>query len=54
LAYFNPGSTAEFVSDYRSAVEQNLCAIIEVNTDREENRRFHSALQDAIMSALSR
>lgn len=52
LAYARPESIDAFRSAYREAVERPGSALIEVVTDREENRRVHERLNRTVVEAL--
>jgi len=52
LAYSRPGTPDEFTAAYRAAIERSGSTIIEVRTDREENRVTHLKLQQRIKDAL--
>lgn len=52
LDYYKPDSKESFISSYQQAQTSTNCSIIEIQTNREENRTVHMSLQDKIKSAL--
>jgi len=52
LEYEQPTSTDEFLSAYRSACSNEGPTLIEVQTDREENRRLHEQLEAEVARAI--
>jgi len=48
LDYYQPRSKLALVKNYKNALESNRPAVIEVQTDRNENLVFHKLLQDKI------
>jgi 2-succinyl-5-enolpyruvyl-6-hydroxy-3-cyclohexene-1-carboxylate synthase len=54
LDYYNPETLGSFVSAYREAATNARSAIIEVNTERNENIRVHRALDAAVVAALEK
>ena len=52
LAYHRPGSVEAFRSAYRSSCERDGPSLIEVRTDRDENRRVHRALERGVAQAV--
>lgn len=52
LDYYHPETTDAFIVAYKSAINNQRSAVIEVTTDRNENFALHQALQKNIISAL--
>ncbi|MBX7258228.1 MAG: 2-succinyl-5-enolpyruvyl-6-hydroxy-3-cyclohexene-1-carboxylic-acid synthase [Candidatus Hydrogenedentes bacterium] len=52
LGYSRPKSLKDFAAAYEHALELGNSSIIEVSTDRRENRAVHEALLDAARAAL--
>jgi 2-succinyl-5-enolpyruvyl-6-hydroxy-3-cyclohexene-1-carboxylate synthase len=50
LDYYQPRSRDELDSQYRRAIAGNRSAVIEVKTNREDNRKLHQDLQDFLLS----
>lgn len=48
LNYFSPTTSEEFVQDYQKAIASQSSAIIEVNTNRQENQKFHQQIASKI------
>ena len=53
LPYARPGSPAAFTEAYRAACARDASVLIEVATDRAENRVLHEQLEARIAAALS-
>ncbi len=51
LGYQRPSSATEFVEAYRTACGRSTPALIEVETDREENTELHRRLLSEISEA---
>ena len=51
LGYECPSTTTEFVEAYRTACGSSTPVLIEVRTDREENRELHGRLLSEISEA---
>lgn len=54
LRYAHPGTKSELVSAYRAGIARNASTLIEIVTDRVENVKVHSLLQERIVNALER
>jgi 2-succinyl-5-enolpyruvyl-6-hydroxy-3-cyclohexene-1-carboxylate synthase len=52
LAYHAPASMTELVQSHEAAMESNASALIEVQTDRRENLRFHREILEAVRKAI--
>lgn len=53
LDYAQPATDAAFVAAYRAACDRGQSALIEVKTDRAENRALHDALEQRIARAVA-
>ncbi len=53
LPYYQPKSNSELVTIYSNALKKSQHTLIEVRTDRKENKELHLRLQDEIISQLS-
>lgn len=54
LDYAAPATLVEFIACYRAALAAGKSSLIEVITDRDENRRLHRTLQRAIVERIDR
>lgn len=54
LPYAQPTTVEGFVSAYRAACERGTSALIEVTTDRADNRAVHDALEQRVARAVQR
>lgn len=52
LAYCRPQSDSQLISAYLDALKNNHSTLIEIRTDRAENRELHRRLQQEILSCL--
>ncbi len=52
FCYEQPKTTSEFIEAYRGACSRSVPTLIEVRTDREENRALHERLLEQTSSAL--
>jgi 2-succinyl-5-enolpyruvyl-6-hydroxy-3-cyclohexene-1-carboxylate synthase len=53
VAYAQPTTVNEFMAAYRTACASGASALIEVGTDRAENRALHDDLDDRVCTALA-
>ncbi len=54
LPYYHPKTASELISAYRTARRQNHSAVIEIETDRNENLREHEEIRRRVHDALAR
>jgi 2-succinyl-5-enolpyruvyl-6-hydroxy-3-cyclohexene-1-carboxylate synthase len=52
LSYYQPKTREAFLSSYREAIEKGASAVLEVKTDRKENRDLHARLIKQMHNAL--
>ena len=48
--YYKPESCAEFRELYSMAIQTNGCTLIEINTERDQNRKFHQDVEDFLVA----
>ena len=54
LPYHCPGTPSAFRVAYQEACESGTSTLIEVQTDREANRRVHEALEEEVAVAVGK
>ncbi len=54
LFYYQPKTIDEFIKTYQKAITKKKTTIIEVQTDRDENKRLHLQLQNSIVSQIEK
>jgi len=53
LAYHRPETLQAFREDYETACEASGPALLEVQTERQANRRVHAELEQAVSDAIT-
>jgi 2-succinyl-5-enolpyruvyl-6-hydroxy-3-cyclohexene-1-carboxylate synthase len=53
LPYHRPETPADFRATYEEACRSDISALIEVQTDREANRRVHEALEQTVATTIN-
>jgi 2-succinyl-5-enolpyruvyl-6-hydroxy-3-cyclohexene-1-carboxylate synthase len=54
IDYYNPGSKTEFTSTYKAVVINAVPAVIEIDTNREENLKLRRTIKQQITEALEK